>query len=112
MFEYFVIFFAGPKQRTRNLTANITNLQACESYIFAVGVIAPLGSGPLSANPVSLVTRFNMNAAPKDLTVLSDPHNETVMNIQWRSSCPAMVDEIGYMVCFRLFVIVYGEEIG
>jgi hypothetical protein len=92
------MLFAGPKQRTSNLTANITNLEACESYIFAVGVVGPLGFGPLSANPFSLVTRFNMNAAPKDLTVLPDPHNETVMNIHWRSSCPAMVDEIGYMV--------------
>jgi hypothetical protein len=63
-----------------------------------VGVIGPIGLGPLSPNPSTLITRFNMNAAPKNLTVTSDPHNETVMIIQWRSSCPAMTDKVTYMV--------------
>jgi hypothetical protein len=98
--EYFIVLCAEPKQSTKALTATVINLEACESYIFAVGVIGPLGLGPLSDNPYTLVTRFNVNAAPKNLTVTSDPHNETVMSIQWRSSCPAMTDEISYMVCF------------
>jgi hypothetical protein len=98
LMNVFVSLCAGPKLRTDNLTANVTNLEACESYIFAVGIIGPFGLGPLSVNPSSVVTRFNRNAAPKNLKVYSDPHNETHMIIQWHSSCPAMSDKIGYMV--------------
>lgn len=88
----------GPKLSTKALNATVRNLEACESYIFAVGVIGPLGLGPLSANPSTLVTRFNVNAAPKNLMVTGDPHNETIMHVQWRSSCPAMTDKVSYMV--------------
>jgi hypothetical protein len=90
---------AGPKQRTTNLNATVTDLEACETYMFAVGVVGPLGVGQLSANPLFASTTFNVSAAPKNLRVSSDPHNETIMNIQWHSSCPMMIEKIGYMVC-------------
>lgn len=90
---------AGPKQRTSNLNATITDLEACETYMFAVGVVGPLGLGPLSDDLLFASTSFNMSAAPKNLEVSSDRKNETIMNIRWRSSCPAMVDTVRYMVC-------------
>lgn len=89
---------SGPKMKTFDTNATLTKLEACESYIFAVGLVGPLGVGPFSANPPSLVTKFNVNAAPKNLTVSQDPHNETLMFVWWRSSCPAMSDKIGYMI--------------
>lgn len=67
--------------------------------MFAVGVIGPLGLGKLSDYPLLASTSFNVSAAPKNLEVSSDPKNETIMNIRWHSSCPTMIDEIGYMVC-------------
>jgi hypothetical protein len=97
---------AGPKQRTSNLNATITDLEACETYMFAVGVIGPLGLGPLSDDPVLASTRFNVGAAPKNLEVSSHPQNETIMNIRWHSSCPTMIYAIGYMVCDFLFLCV------
>lgn len=90
---------AGPKHRTSKLNATITDLEACETYMFAVGVVGPLGLGPLSDDPLFLSTKFNMSAAPKNLEVSSDPKNETIMDIRWNSSCPVMIDKIGYMVC-------------
>jgi hypothetical protein len=93
-----VMLGSGPKQRTSNLNATITDLEACENYMFAVGVIGPLGLGPLSELLVAS-TRFNVSAAPKNLEVSSHPQNETIMNIHWHSSCPAMIDKIGYTVC-------------
>jgi hypothetical protein len=72
--------------------------------MFAVGVVGPLGLGPLSDDQVYVSTRFNMSAAPKNLEVSSDPKNETIMNINWHSSCPVMIDKIGYMVCGFLFL--------
>ena len=89
----------GPKQRTSNLNATITDLEACESYMFAVGVVGPLGLGPLSDDPLSVSTSFNASAAPKNLEVSSHPQNDTIMDIHWRSSCPMMIDKIKYMVC-------------
>jgi hypothetical protein len=93
------MLYAGPKQRTSNLTANITDLKACETYMFAVGVVGPLGVGPLSDDPLFASTRFNVSAAPRNLEVSSDPKNETIMNIRWHSSCRTMIEAIGYMVC-------------
>jgi len=94
-----VMLNAGPKQRTSNLNATITDLEACETYMFAVGVVGPIGLGPLSENPVFASTQFNVSAAPKNLEVSSRPQNETIMDIRWHSSCPVMSDKIGYMVC-------------
>ena len=93
--------------KTNGTTATITNLEACESYIVTVGIVGPLGIGPLSSNPNLLVTRFNANAAPKNLSVYADPHNETIMVIDWRSSCPAMMDNIGYMVSMGKLTVGY-----
>jgi hypothetical protein len=81
------------------LNATITDLEACETYMFAVGVIGPLGLGKLSDHPLLVPTSFNMSAAPKNLEVSSDPKNETIMYVRWHSSCPTMIDKIGYMVC-------------
>jgi hypothetical protein len=94
-----VMLCAGPNLRTSNLNATITDLEACETYMFAVGVVGPLGLGPLSDYPLSASTRFNVSAAPKNLEVSSHPRNKTIMDIHWHSSCPAMTDKIGYMVC-------------
>jgi hypothetical protein len=89
----------GDKKRTRNLKATITGLEACETYVFAVGITGPLGVGPLSADPVFASTRFNVSAAPKNLKVSSDSHSEMIMNVHWQSSCPTIAEKIGYMVC-------------
>jgi len=89
---------SGPKLRTSNLNATITDLEACETYMFAVGVVGPLGLGPLSDDTLFGPTRFNESAAPKNLEVSSRFLNETIMDIRWHSSCPTMTDKIGYMV--------------
>ena len=67
--------------------------------MFAVGVVGPLGLGPLSDDKLFGPTRFNESAAPKNLEVSSHPQNETIMDIRWHSSCPTMTDKVAYMVC-------------
>jgi hypothetical protein len=99
-----VMLCAGPKQQTRNLNATITDLEACEAYMFAVGVVGPLGLGPLSDDLLFASTRFNASAAPKNLELSSRPENETIMDIRWHSSCPVITDKIGYMVCGFLYL--------
>lgn len=74
------------------------DLGACESYLFDIGLVGPYGPGPLSNQPHSIITQFNNKAPPKNLRVLTDPHNHTVMTVSWSSSCPVMQDSVKYIV--------------
>lgn len=81
---------------TSNLSATAHNLAACEQHTFAVGVVGPLGVGPLS--PLQTIsTEFSPRAAPKSLKVLTDPHTGA-MSITWSSSCPYISQDIAYEV--------------
>ncbi|XP_046665505.1 sortilin-related receptor-like isoform X3 [Homalodisca vitripennis] len=84
--------------RTTNTSATVQDLAACESYVFAVGLVAPLGVGPLSSNPQTVVTQFNIRAAPKNLRVFADPHNTTAMSVTWTASCPVVTEPIAYEI--------------
>ncbi|XP_067011986.2 sortilin-related receptor isoform X2 [Anabrus simplex] len=94
--------FEGPKATTQNLNFTVPHLAACESYVFDVGVVGPLGSGPLSDSPPAHVfTQFNMNAAPKNVRAYTDPKDETKMIVSWNSSCPTMTNKTGYQINIR-----------
>ncbi|XP_071441297.1 sortilin-related receptor-like isoform X2 [Hetaerina americana] len=90
--------FEGPKYTTSDLNMTVKGLEACESYVFDVGLVGPLGCGPLSSHPLSVITHFDEYAPPKNLKVTADPKNETIMVVTWDSSCPQMNGEIGYMI--------------
>jgi hypothetical protein len=79
-----------------NLTVTIRDLEACESYIFAVGVRGQYGAGPLS-QPVTVTTHFNAKAPPKRLRV-SRAEKADTMIVSWSSSCPIIDEKIGYTV--------------
>lgn len=91
------------KYNTSDLTAIIENLDACEKYMFSVGVIGPYGFGPLTL-PQIVTTHFNKLAPPKRLTVGRDSSDETKMLVQWSASCPIMNEPIGYQV-LSLFLL-------
>nr|CAD7443909.1 unnamed protein product [Timema bartmani] len=90
--------FDKPKLRTQNMNATVSGLEACESYVFAVGLVGPLGSGPLSSHPYSILTEFNPDAPPKNLHATTDPTNETRVLVTWQSSCPEMDTAVNYSV--------------
>nr|CAD7431907.1 unnamed protein product [Timema monikensis] len=90
--------FDKPKLRTQNVNATVSGLEACESYVFAVGLVGPLGSGPLSSHPYSILTEFNPDAPPKNLHATTDPTNETRVLVTWQSSCPEMDTAVNYLV--------------
>lgn len=92
-----LIFLLGAKLTTTNLTATIRDLAACEEYLIVVGLVGPLGLGPLTS-PTTVITSFNKNAPPKGVTVDTDPKRENVMIVKWNSSCRVMNDTIGYEV--------------
>ncbi|CAG2062325.1 unnamed protein product, partial [Timema podura] len=90
--------FDKPKLRTHNVNVTVSGLEACESYVFAVGLVGPLGSGPLSSHPYSILTEFNPDAPPKNLHATTDPTNETRVLVTWQSSCPEMDTAVNYSV--------------
>ncbi|XP_044750079.1 sortilin-related receptor-like [Coccinella septempunctata] len=79
--------FNKPKLETTNLTATISQLAACETYTFTVGVVGPLGYGPLSRNWIELTTSPDPKAPPKKLTVTKDDGNPLRMKLRWIPSC-------------------------
>ncbi|KAK6642297.1 hypothetical protein RUM44_014020 [Polyplax serrata] len=89
--------FEGAPITVSNLSAVVTNLAACESFLFSVGLVGPLGVGPL-APPVAITTSFNKNAPPKKLMVRPHPKDENSMVVEWESSCKTMAEPIGYEV--------------
>lgn len=96
--EYIFLFlFLAAKHITTNLTATIKDLEACEAYFFAVGVIGDYGAGPLN-QPHTVTTHFNKRAPPKKLRVAPSPNENDSMIVSWMSSCPAVDEIISYTV--------------
>jgi len=91
------IFFTAHRLITSNLTATIKDLEACESYVFAVGVIGDYGTGPLS-QPITVTTHFNKRAPPKRLRVTASPEKDDKIIVSWSASCPTIDEPISYTV--------------
>lgn len=88
--------YKAPKLITTNMTATIRDLEACEYYIFAVGVRGDYGAGSLS-QPVTVATHFNAKAPPKRLRVSRADKADTMI-VSWSSSCPTIDEPIAYTV--------------
>ncbi|XP_014239724.1 sortilin-related receptor-like isoform X1 [Cimex lectularius] len=91
----------GPKGNTTNMSLTLVHLQACSKYMFDIGVIGPLGKGPLTATPIIVTTGHDIKAPPKNLKVTSSTHNDTLMEITWSSSCYIMAEPIRYIICIH-----------
>lgn len=89
--------FLAYKFNTTNLTATIKDLEACESYVFAVGVNGDYGAGPLN-QPITVTTHFNKRAPPKRLRVTPSPDKNDSIIVSWSASCPSIDEPISYTV--------------
>ncbi|KAK9512535.1 hypothetical protein O3M35_000936 [Rhynocoris fuscipes] len=97
--------FDAVKVQTTNTSATVHDLEACESYLFDISVIGPLGQGPLSTAPVSVVTEYNARAPPKNLAITALSSNDSFMEITWSASCPVIREEVGYIISIRELVL-------
>lgn len=104
----FKFFLSEPKLETSNLSAVITQLSACETYTFTVGVVGPLGYGPLSRNWIELTTSPDPKAPPKRLTVTKDNENPLRMKLQWAPPCE-ISESTGYVVSTFQYFILFGS---
>ncbi|XP_023246072.1 sortilin-related receptor isoform X2 [Copidosoma floridanum] len=89
--------YKAPKLLTTNQTVTIRDLEACESYIFAVGVRGEYGAGPLS-QPVTITTVFNAKAPPKRLKVTRSSEKGESVIVLWEASCQTIEEPIGYKI--------------
>jgi len=92
-----LFLFLVYKLLTTSLTATIKDLEACESYVFAVGVIGDYGAGPLN-QPTRVTTHFNKRAPPKRLRVTPSPDKNDSIIVSWSASCPTIDESISYTV--------------
>ncbi|XP_059482311.1 sortilin-related receptor-like [Neocloeon triangulifer] len=90
-----------PLVTTSELAVSIKSLEACESYIFDVGIVGPIGAGPMSGKQINLITQYNPSAAPKNLRTVRDPVKLTSLNVTWSASCETIQTPIGYMIYFE-----------
>ncbi|XP_038113433.1 sortilin-related receptor [Culex quinquefasciatus] len=81
--------FEASKINTTATSYKLTKLRPCESYLVSIGIVGPIGPGPLGRNPLKLDTPYNNTLPPKELTVdISDSSQiNSEMIIQWKHSC-------------------------
>ncbi|XP_055389216.1 sortilin-related receptor-like [Condylostylus longicornis] len=78
--------FEGPKIKTQLTEANITDLMPCQSYMISVGIVGPLGPGPLSHDPIAFETTLNDRKPPRNLIANVDRKTRK-MTIEWDHNC-------------------------
>uniref|UniRef100_A0A182QTE4 Sortilin-related receptor n=1 Tax=Anopheles farauti TaxID=69004 RepID=A0A182QTE4_9DIPT len=78
--------FEAARINTTSRSIKLTGLMPCQSYLVSVGIVGPIGPGPLGRNPLKLETAYNHTLPPKDLTVdINETSQE--MTIEWQHSC-------------------------
>ncbi|CAG9863395.1 unnamed protein product [Phyllotreta striolata] len=85
--------FEKAKNTTVYENITITNLDACENYLFSVGLVGPLGVGPLSGNLKQISTSRNPKAPPKRIEVDVADGDPLKMRIRWSPPCPSTPPE-------------------
>lgn len=83
---------------TTNLTATVTKLQACEYYIFSVGIVGPYGLGPVSRHLSPVRTHMNKRAPPKNLRIERDSTDPLVIYVKCSPSCASERTPVDYVV--------------
>jgi sortilin-related receptor len=78
--------FDLPKHKTEDTSFLLTNLHECQAYLIGIGIVGPVGPGPLGKNPRSIETHFSERKPPKNLSVSFDDTKKT-MEISWDHSC-------------------------
>lgn len=78
--------FDLPKHKTDDNTFLLKELYECQSYLIGVGIVGPVGPGPLGKNPRAVETHYSERKPPRNLSVTFDDGRKT-MDITWEHSC-------------------------
>ncbi|ODM90412.1 Receptor-type tyrosine-protein phosphatase delta, partial [Orchesella cincta] len=92
--------------RTSLTKALVKELEACENYLFDVGLITENDSlGPLTEQPAQLLTKMDSLAPPKNVRVTSEKGIR--VKISFDAPCSVMDKAIGYNKKFLKMFIKY-----
>lgn len=78
--------YEEPKQKTQALKITLKNLMPCESYLVSVGIVAPIGPGPLSS-PKTYQTKYNELKPPRNVKATMDTDKHEI-ELTWEHNCP------------------------
>lgn len=93
--------FDLPKHKTDDNSYLLTELYECQSYLIGVGIVGPVGPGPLGKNPRAIETHYSERKPPRNLSVSFDDSKNSI-DISWDHSCSLNnKDYPDYIVCFR-----------
>jgi len=90
----------GVRHRTRNNTFTVANLDACETYLFTVIVIGPLGYGPAD-QLIPIKTGIDFNAPPKNVVIQHSTDNITNTEISWSPPCDPGDSVLDYWITIQ-----------
>lgn len=80
--------YEEPKLKTQSLEATLTNLMPCESYLISVGIVAPIGPGPL-LSPKIFETKYNESKPPRNVKATMNVEKHQI-EITWEHNCPLL----------------------
>lgn len=69
----------------------------CESYLVSVGVVAPIGPGPLGRNPLTLETEYNEKSPPRNVNIMVDAKKHEML-VTWENNCPMASHNPSYVI--------------
>lgn len=97
--------FDLPKHKTDDISYVLTELFECQSYLIGVGIVGPVGPGPLGKNPRAIETHYSERKPPKNLSATFD-ENKGTMDITWNHSCSLNNKDFpNYIVSHKLFIL-------
>lgn len=78
--------YEEPKQKTQSLQATLHDLMPCESYIISVGIVGPIGPGPL-VSPKIYETKYNESKPPRNVNATMNAEKHQLI-LTWEHNCP------------------------
>lgn len=73
--------FSEVRLTTQALNISLTKLLPCHSYLVSVGIVGPIGPGPLSREPLSLATDTREDSPPKTIRATVDVETKDLIVI-------------------------------
>lgn len=80
--------YEKPRITTTSLQETLKDLLPCESYLISIGILGPVGPGPLSS-PIIQETKYNENKPPRNVKANMNPDTH-VLEITWEPNCPLL----------------------
>lgn len=74
------------KQTTQSTQVTLNDLLPCESYIISVGIVGPVGPGPL-VSPKIYETKYNETKPPRNVKATMNTQEHQI-ELTWEHNCP------------------------